>query len=169
MGIVRKSIFWFVGLIFLQVTVLNNLDAGKWFFAYAYVLFILMLPRNIPHWLLLLIAFALGSIVDLYTQTYGTHAFATTLVAFLRPNLLNSIAPSDSSTDSSFITVHLLGFQKFAVYASIMTLTHHLFVFFIDEFSFVSFFIVIGQVISSTVVSLFAIFCLQFIFNKKGG
>lgn len=167
-SLLKTYFLWALGLFFLQVAVLNNLNAGKWIFPYPYVLLILFIPRTIPHWLLLIIGFLVGSLIDVYTHAYGTHAFACTLIAFIRPNLLNSIAPADSFKDDGVITIHNIGVQKFGLYALILLFVHHLFVFFIDEFSTQGFFILVSQVLTSSILSLFIILCLLFIFNKKG-
>lgn len=165
----KTYLAWLVGLIALQVIILNNLNAGRLLFPYAYLFFILLLPKNTPHWLLLVTGFFLGSIIDVYTLTYGTHAFATTLIAFIRPYLLNSIVPSDASSDQAVVNVNYLGMQKFITYAGLLLLIHHFTVFLIDEFKVDSIFQFLVQVLFSAAVSLFVIVCAQFIFSNKNG
>ncbi len=160
---------WVFGLLFFQIAVLNNLNAGKLVFPFAYILFILIVPKNTPHWLLLILGFALGSAVDILSLTYGTHAFASTLVAFVRPYLLNTISPGDSEGDATFISVQQIGFQKFMTYASILVLLHHFFVSLIDEFRIDSVFYLLSQVLISTAVTLFILIVIQFIFLKNKG
>jgi rod shape-determining protein MreD len=164
---IQHYVVWFFGLLMLQVLVLNSLNASKYLFPYAYVLFLFILPKSIPRWLLLLIGFGLGSIVDLYLHSYGSHAFSCTIVAFIRPFLLATVAPKDFASDKSIINVYDIGFQKYLIYAGVLLLVHHLFVFLIDELRVDAVFTFIKQLLLSTVASLFLILCLQYIFNKK--
>lgn len=164
---VRQYLFWFVGLLFLQVVVLSNLNASKYVFPFVYVLFLFVLPKSIPRWMLLLVGFILGSVVDLYLHSYGTHAFSCTVVAFVRPFLLATVAPKDFSSDEGAITVYDIGFQKYLLYTGVLLLIHHVFVFLIDELRVGDVFTFIKQVFVSTLVSMFLILCMQYIFNKK--
>lgn len=158
---------WFLGLLFLQVVILNNLQIGKYVFPFCYVLFMLFLPKNTPKWSLLLIGFSLGSVIDLFIHSYGTHAFACTLLAFIRPYVLDAISPKNNSTDSTQPSVQSIGFQNFLVYAGILVFVHHLLVFFIEELRVDSLLLLLSQVVLSSITSVFVIVCLQFIFNPK--
>ena len=75
----------FLGLLFLQVLVVDNIRLGYYVHPYVYVLFIFLLPFNIPRWQLLLLGFVNGFFVDLFNGTPGLNAAATVLMAFVRP------------------------------------------------------------------------------------
>ena len=117
--------------------------------------------------MLLLAAFGLGSIVDGYLHSYGTHAFSCTIIAFIRPFLLATVAPKDFSAEEGIITVYDIGFQKYLLYVGVLVVIHHFFVFLIDELRVDSVFTLIKQLFVSSLVSMFIILCLQYIFNKK--
>jgi len=164
---IRYYFIWFIALLFLQVVVLSNLNASKYVFPFVYVLFLLMLPKVVPRWLLLVLGFALGSIVDAYLHSYGTHAFSCTIIAFVRPFVLATVAPKDFSSDEGVISVYDIGFKKYLLYAGVLVFIHHLFVFLIDELRVADIFTLIKQLLVSSTVTIFLIFCLQYIFNKK--
>lgn len=164
---IQHYLVWFFGLLFLQVVILNNLNASRYVFPYAYLLFLFILPKSIPKWLLLLIGFALGSVVDVYIHSYGTHAFACTVIAFIRPFLLATVAPKDFASDKSIISIYDIGFQKYLIYGGVLVVIHHLFVFLIDELRIDSVGTFIKQLIASSIVSIFLMVCLQYVFNKK--
>ena len=156
-----------MGLLFLQVVILSNMNASKYVFPFVYVLFLLILPKSTPRWLLLLIGFGMGSIVDAFLHSYGSHAFSCTIIAFIRPYLLATVAPQDFSSDEGIISVYDLGFQKYLLYAGVLVVIHHLFIFLIDELRVGSFFLLIKQLFVSSLVTVFLMLCLQYIFNKK--
>lgn len=164
---IGKYIIWFVGLLFLQVVVLSNMNASRYVLPFVYMLFLLILPKSTPRWLLLLFGFGMGSIVDAFLHSYGTHAFSCTIIAFIRPFLLATVAPKDFSSDEGIISVYDLGFKKYLLYAGVLVIIHHLFVFLIDELRVGSIFTFVKQVFVSSLVSTFLILCLQYIFNKK--
>lgn len=151
----------------LQVAVLNNLKVGGLLIPFVYPLFLLQFPKNTPRWALLVTGFLLGSLVDIYLHSYGSHAFSLTFIAYLRPFILDAIAPQDSSFESAEPSVYNLGFQRFVTYAGILLLIHHFVVFSIDELQWKAPLFFLGQVIFSTVLSLILSFTIQYVFNNK--
>ena len=91
-----KYLAQFFLLLLFQVLILNNVALFWWsqpkgfpvFTPYIYPLFILLLPFEAPVWLLLIIGFVCGGIVDAFMNTPGMHAFAMVLIAYLRTNVL---------------------------------------------------------------------------------
>ena len=84
----------FILLIPLQVFVLDHINLGGFVNPYFYILFILMLPFETPGWLLLLLSFLMGFMIDLLSGTPGLHTASSTLIAFLRPVVIKSISSS---------------------------------------------------------------------------
>jgi rod shape-determining protein MreD len=79
------NIIRFILLVPIQVLVLDNINLGGYINPYLYVLFILMLPFEIPGWALLFLSFSTGLAVDMFSGTPGMHAAASTLIAYFRP------------------------------------------------------------------------------------
>lgn len=165
--IVGKTLVWFGGLLLFQVGVLSNLDAGNMIIPFVYPMVLFQLPRNTARWILLLLAFGIGSLTDIFIHSFGTHAFTLTLIAYIRPYILDPIAPRDSAAESMEPTVQNLGFQRFITYSGILLLIHHFFVFSIDEFDFNAPLHFVGRWLLSALVSLLLMLTLQYIFNKK--
>lgn len=80
-----KYTIMLVVLVLLQVLLLNNIQFSGYINPYMYVLFILLLPFETPRYLLLLLGFFLGLLVDIFSNTPGFHASATTFLAFCAP------------------------------------------------------------------------------------
>ena len=82
MPTVLQNIFSFILLVLVQVLVLNNIQFLGYIDPYLYILFILVLPVQMPRWFLLILAFALGITIDIFSNTLGMQAFATVFIAF---------------------------------------------------------------------------------------
>src|SRR6056297_4336346 len=93
--VLPRYIISFILLLTLQILVLNNIQLSGFINPYLYVLFILILPFETPKWMLLLLAFILGMVVDLFSHTPGMHTSATVFMAFLRPYVLEFFSPRD--------------------------------------------------------------------------
>jgi rod shape-determining protein MreD len=162
---IRLSLL-FVLLILLQVVVFNNIQFSGYVNPYIYLLFILLLPFEIPGWLLLLLSFLTGLIVDLFSLSPGMHSFATVLAGFVRPNILRIISPRDGYEPGSGPSMQTYGFRWFFFYSAVIVLIHHVALFYIEVFRFQDFFRTMFRVIMSSVFSL--VFILLFEYYRKG-
>src|ERR1700739_3319163 len=81
---VLKNIGRFIILVLLQVLIVKNINLGRYFIFFPYVLFILLLPFNTPKPLVLFASFVLGLCIDAFYNTQGMHASACVLMAFAR-------------------------------------------------------------------------------------
>ncbi|MEZ4853610.1 rod shape-determining protein MreD [Flavobacterium sp.] len=84
---VLLNITRFLVLLFAQVLVFNNINILGYINPYPYILFILLFPINGNKFLLLLSSFLLGLLIDMFSNSAGIHAFASTFLAYIRPNL----------------------------------------------------------------------------------
>ncbi len=167
MNIILKNILRFILSVLVQVTILNNIQVSGYVNPYIYVLFILALPFEIPNWLLLCVSFFLGLTVDVFTGTLGMNASASVFMGYLRPYILQLLAPRDGYEIGMFPNVACYGFSWFFRYASILVLAHHTFLFFIEVFSFANFSETLLRIFVSTILSLTLIFITEFFFAKK--
>jgi rod shape-determining protein MreD len=74
----------FILLILFQVLLFNNIQFSGYVNPYVYIMFILLLPVEIPSWLLLLLSFATGLIMDFFSGSPGMHTSATVFAGFIR-------------------------------------------------------------------------------------
>ncbi len=157
----------FAVLVLFQVLVINHIRLGGYVHPYIYLAFIMLLPFSIPKWQLLVLGFALGLTVDLFTGTLGLHAGATTLMAFCRPSIIKLISGNQKFENIQEPNLTHLGRLWFFRYALLMVLTHHLSLFFLESFSFR----LIGQVLLrlmfSLPVSIFIIMMILYIFKSE--
>ena len=160
---VAQNIIRFVLLVFLQLFVLNNIQFSGFVNPYLYVLFILLLPFEISGWLMLVLAFILGLVIDVASGAIGYHTIATVFMAYLRFHLLRFIAPRDGYESGMSPTLQSLGFLWFAKYAPILTLAHHLVLFWIESFRFGDLLPATFRALASSIFTLLLIFIYQFL------
>ncbi len=162
-----KYLLIFVVSVLLQVLIFNNILIARVIAPFVYILFIVLLPFETPRSLLMVLALILGFTVDLFTNTPGVHASACVLIGFLRPVILNLITSRETLESVSNPRVSNMGFHWFATYVAFLVVTHHLFLFFIEAFTFDSFLLTILRVILSSVMSIVLIVLSQFLIFRN--
>jgi len=156
----------FILLILLQVLLFNNIQFSGYVNPYVYILFILILPVEIPSWLLLLLSFATGLIVDFFSGSPGLHTSATVLAGFARPYILRIVSPRDGYEAGAEPSMLIYGFRWFATYTLFIVLIHHMALFYLEVFRLADFFRTLLRVILSTLFSITFILLIEF--YRKG-
>jgi len=157
----------FLVSVLLQVLIFNNILIARMISPFFYILFIILLPFDTPRALLLFLSFTLGLTIDIFTNTPGVHASACLLTGFLRPFILQLISSRETLESVSAPRVENMGFQWFAGYVTFLVIIHHLFLFFIEAFTFNSFLLTLLKVILSSVLSVILIVLSQFLIFRK--
>lgn len=161
---VLKNTVRFVFLLLLQGVILNDINLfGGQAIPYMYIFFILMLPLETPRWLELLLGLLLGLGMDMFTNTIGIHASACVWLAFLRPVYLKAIAPRDGYEFGQNPTISDLGLSWFLKYASLLIVAHHFWLFYVEVYSFKSFFSTFFRVILSSAFTLILVLLGQYL------
>ena len=163
--ILRFSLI-FILLLLLQVLLFNNIQFSGYVNPYIYIMFILLLPFEIPAWLLLIISFFTGLIIDLFTGTPGMHTSATVLAGFVRPFILRVISPRDGYEAGADPSMQVYGIRWFLIYTSLIILIHHTALFYLEVFRFTDFFRTLLRVMLSSLFSVTFIVLLEYI--RKG-
>ncbi|MFZ2285617.1 MAG: rod shape-determining protein MreD [Bacteroidales bacterium] len=153
----------FLILMVLQLLIFNNIEFSGYVNPYIYVMFILVLPVAIPSWILLILAFLTGFVIDLFSGTIGVHAFATVMAGFVRPWVLSFNVTAEASEPDMSPSSYRSGFRWFLIYVVTIVLIHHLALFFVEVFSFRNFFHILLRVLISTAVTTFFIVLIDFI------
>ena len=157
----------FILLILFQVLLFNNIQFSGYVNPYVYIMFILLLPVEIPSWLLLLLSFITGIIMDLFMGSPGMHSSATLFAGFIRPYVLRVISPRDGYESGSAPSMLTYGFRWFLFYSSIIVMAHHLVLFYLEVFRFVDFFRTMGRVLLSSLVSITFIILFEYYRRRK--
>lgn len=161
------NILRFIGLVLLQVLVIDNIRLGYYIHPCVYILFILLMPFNTPKWKLLINGFLIGMTIDLFCGTPGLNAAATVFMAFLRPTVINGMTRRKDINENDEPSLNNMGVSWFLIYASLLLLAHNLLLFLLELFSFKLFHIIIIQTILSVASSILVLFLILMLFKKS--
>jgi rod shape-determining protein MreD len=152
----------FILLILAQVIVFNNIQFSGYVNPYIYVMFILLLPVEIPSWLLLIISLLTGLIIDSFTGSPGMHSSASVLAGFVRPYVLRLVSPRDGYEPGSNPSMLVYGFKWFFIYSASVVLVHHIALFYLEVFRFAEFFRTMLRALLSSLFSLIFILLIEY-------
>lgn len=164
-----KNIVRFILLILLQVFVLNKVVLHGYATPYLYMVFVLLLPFSIPRWGLMVAAVFLGLCLDMFTDTPGMHAAACLVIGYLRPFVINVLAPQGGfETVKRTPSVVAMGWAPFMTYATILVLIHHIVYFSLEVFDFHNLLFLVLKILLSAVASLVLILIYEMLFAPRG-
>ncbi len=162
-----RNIIRFVILVLIQVLILNNIQFTRLHLnPLVYTLFVLLLPFNTPLWLQLAASFLLGLTVDIFSDTLGMHSSATVLLAFLRPFVLEIIAPREGYEVGKSPQLSTFGLGWFLKYSLILIVAHHTVYFLLDAFDIHFIHILLLKIGLTTIFSTLIIVISQFFVFK---
>jgi len=157
----------FIGILFLQILIVNNIELNTYINPFIYVIFILALPVNIKPWVVLVISFITGIIMDSFSSTPGLHMAATVFMGYLRGFYLQIAASKEDLEGNITPSISQKGPIWFLIYAFVLVLAHHVFLFFLEMYSFREFFRTLIRIIFSTTFSVAIIMLGELLFYKS--
>jgi rod shape-determining protein MreD len=157
----------FVVLVLLQVFLLKNITLYNLATPYIYIMFILLLPFEIPNILLFILSFILGITLDAFYDTPGLHAAACTLLAFVRILFINVTVQKDGFDNEPEPTLSVMGFRWYFTYVLSLTLIHHFFLFNLEVFRLSEIQYTLSRFILSSVFTVFLILISGLLFFRK--
>ena len=157
---------WLIGLVLVQVLVLNQMHIDGYATPFLYIYFILQFNSRVGRNELMLWAFFLGLVVDTFSNTPGVNAAAATCLAFFRTPLLRLVTLRD--VDEAFYpgvkSLGLGAYVRFVFFCSILFCT----VFWlIDIFSFFNVLSLLLRIVTSVLTTAICIFCMEAIGREK--
>lgn len=155
-----QSGLWFVGLVLLQVLILNNIHLFACATPFLYVYFILRCDTGISRNNLLLLAFLLGIIIDVFSNTAGINASATVFLAFSRPFILKLFVPRDAA-EAIVPALKTLGNSSYLKYLIVSVFLHHFVLFSVMFFSFADIHLLMLKVVASTLLTALCIIGIE--------
>lgn len=162
--LIIKHFFRFFILLLFQVLIVDKFPFGSYFTPYPYILFLLLLPIEVKPFPAMVIGMLSGYALDLFSDTFGLHAATGIFLAVIRYYYLKISLPKEMQDSTHEPSIIEFGFSWFAVYTATLTIAHHFFLFYLEIFSFSSFFDTFFRVLLSSALTLFIIFILIFLF-----
>lgn len=162
-----NSALLFIGLILLQIIVLNNINFLGYINPFFYIIFIFLYPVKKDDASLLLLSFLLGLCIDVFSDSGGINAGATLFIAFIRIPVLQSVI-GKRELDYGSLTIFKLPFPKMFLYVVLMTFVHHFIVFGMEYFKWSKFgMILLNTVLTSIFTIILTMISFTFIMRKR--
>ncbi len=141
----------------LQVLVFNHIALFGYAVPLLYIYYILKLPTKMnPNWVVL-IGFLMGLILDVFCNTLGMHALATTTAAFARAPMLYLFLPRSDDEVPTVPSLHTLGFSVFIRYAVSWVALFVVVLFLVESFNLLYPLGLLYKIVGSTVLTLLLI------------
>jgi hypothetical protein len=106
--------------------------------------------------------------LDYFLMTPGLHAAACVLIAYLRPFIINILAPKDVSGFSyREPSPKALGWTPYLIYVFVLTLFHHGYMVFLEWLSFGSFLQFLIKIVATTGISMLLIITTELLFPRR--
>ena len=165
-SVILSAISFFVLLVF-QVMLFKKLVLYNTAFCFIYIAFVLLLPVETNPLLLMLLAFILGLMIDVFYDHQGMHAAASVAIAYLRNYWLALITPQTGYEAGVSPTLSSFGFIWFITYVTPLIVLHHLILFFVDAGGAGFFGLTMAKVFASVLFTLFVLMLYQYFFYQR--
>ena len=154
-------------LIIVQIFLLNNVQFSGLLNPYLYVYFLIVLPVDFSPNIGLLVAFAMGIIIDMFSQTMGMHTISAVFLAYARPYILRYMAPRDGYEFSRNVSIKQMGWLWFLTFSGLMVFLHHFVLFFIESFRMSGLGYTMLKAVGSSLLTLSLIIIVQLLFTRS--
>ena len=159
---ILNRIVWFIGLLLVQILLFNKIYLFGLATPFIYVYFILVLDKEVDRNALMLQAFALGLMVDVFCNTPGVNAGASVLLAFTRARLLRMFMPREEYENFE-PGIRTMGVWPFLRYAFVAVLLHHSALFMLEAFSLAHIGHLLLRVLCSTLLTVMLVMSIEFV------
>lgn len=155
----------FIGLVLVQILVLNHVLFLGYINPYAYILCFALFPVKHSRALLLILSFVLGLCIDISSDSGGIHAAACVFTAYVRPLILRFAFGSLYLHQTIKFTAVTLA--TLVIYLSIITVIHHTVLFFLETFNTNNIVLVFKKIVFSSIFTILISTLTFIIFSKR--
>ena len=160
-----KRALLFVVLCLAQVLVLNRIHLFGYATPLLYVMMVLGFPRSYPRWAALLWSFALGFLIDVFSNTPGVASASLTLLALVQSYFFPLFVNQDEE-GNIVPSMAIIGTGKYVFYAFVLVLLYCIVFFTLEMFCFFNWFYWLECVGGSTLLTLVLILTFESIKAK---
>ena len=145
-----NNAFRFIGLLFLQILIFNNINLFGYLNPYPYVAFVFLFPFKKERSALLILSFLIGLSLDFFTDSGGIHAASTLFIAYFRLYFVQLIL---RKSEFEYFTFQLnsVSIDKVLMYFFVLIFVHHFIMFSLEFFEIQSFFEILKRTLLSTI------------------
>ena len=169
MNSIISNILRFLILLIVQIVICQHVCLFGYMTPALFLLALFLLPLELPLSLQYLIGFATGFVVDAFAHTLGVSTFACTLMMFLRPFIVRFLNGANINRFEN-IDRPIPGVKDFRwilLYTLILTAVYQVVSVLLETMSFKNFVHTLLVIIGNTVLSVFVILCVEYIFYNK--
>jgi hypothetical protein len=165
--IIKYSVSFLIYLIF-QVFLFNYFTLFHAATPFLFLMFLFMLPLNVPLPAMYLLAFLTGLSVDVLSDGYanGLHAFSALLAVSARIPVARLVA-SSNIRNASEISLKEQSMVWYATFLFPLIVIHHTAYFMLEAFSFQHFSFTLLKIVSSSIYTFLLCYAICFIFYRK--
>ncbi len=164
--VVKNSIRFFI-FVMIQSLVFNQIELGFGIHMMVHPLFIMLLPFETGIFTLMTLAFVMGLIIDIFSNTYGLHASSLLLMAYMRPVIFKFYGPREGYDPLKEPSLFDMGSRWFLFVFGYLLLIHHFWYFLVEIFRFDQFLLIIQKTVFSVIISFLLCIVLQTFLIKK--
>jgi rod shape-determining protein MreD len=157
----------FAFFVVIQTMILNQFELGLGIHPMIYPLFIVLLPFEFKIIPSMLLAFTMGILIDIMSNTYGLHTSSLVLIAYLRPIIYKAFSQRDGYDPIKEGSIYEMGHVWFLYVFGILLIIHHLWFFAIEMFKLNEIGYILRKTILSAIVSYLFCVLFQMLFIKK--
>lgn len=161
-----QHLIWFAALLSFQVLFLDNIHFLNVFFPMIYIYAILRLPSSLSPSIVLIISFLTGLTVDVFSNTPGMHASATTLLGVLRYPVLRLFVLKEDLVNRE-VSISWLGGTIFWKYCVILVLIHHTALFLLESFTLLNIQELLIKIPVCSLLTLVFILAMEYLNSNK--
>ena len=151
----------------VQLLFLKNLALFGHAFGFLYLLGLLILPGNLKTIPLMLLAFSLGFVLDIFFQTIGMHTAAATCFAFFKPIWLKISSPTGGYDEAEEPSLSQIGLGRFVTYAFPLLFLYGIVFFIADQWGTGGFFGILSKSFFSALFTLVLAVLVQLLFFRR--
>ena len=116
---------------------------------------------------LLIYAFIMGFLIDVFRNTVGLNMSVMLLITIFRTRFLYLISAMEDFDDNVELNLFNSGLWRYLIYFGPVLFTHHFLFFLLEQFSFVNFFTLVFKSLINSIIALVLIGFLQYMFISK--
>jgi rod shape-determining protein MreD len=160
------NVLRFILLSVLQILYFSNINLYGYFNPQVFLLIILLFPIHISTVYIMLMAFGIGMIQDVFNGTMGLHTFVCVFIGFIRVFIVRLF--TEKKLDETFeLTFSEQGFRFYFLYLLFSFMIYHFIYYSMEMFSFSNILYISLKTIGSTALALVFSFLFLYIFKGK--
>lgn len=152
-------------LCLVQALVLNHVHLFGCATPLLYIYVIVLFPRSMSKWAVLLWSFAIGLVVDTFSNTPGVAAASLTAIGFIQAGFFKLFVQHEIPQDAQ-PSPKLIGPGRFFFYVFILVLVYCILFYALETFHFFNWHYWLARVAGSTILTVILIFTLETVRSK---